>query len=332
MSQPSNYYYFFEQLTKLIIGVVLWVIVYYIPLRIIKKWKYVIFFGSLFLVFLLFTWLWKDFEKWATLWLQIGWTTIQPGEFFKIWFVMFLSSRLLRKKKILDELQYYIGFLIMVALTCLVFLLLPDGWTLLLLWSVAMILFWYAWGKPYYIVITLILWCIMTVLAATQFWYIQRRLDFFFNPEVDVSGEWIARQTRQALVAVWWWWRVWKWYGKWLQKFWYIPEAQSDFIFAAFAEEVWFVGSALLLVLYFWLARIVLQRLPLVKDEYERLFAVGILSLIMMQAFINIWVNIKLLPLTWLTLPFISHGWSALLVNVVQIVLLYKIIRTQNLT
>jgi cell division protein FtsW (lipid II flippase) len=63
----------------------------------------------------------------------------------------------------------------------------------------------------------------------------------------------------------------------------------------------------IVLSLYLLLARIVIQRLPSVKDEEDQLIAVGILALIVMQAFINVAVNIRLLPLTGLTLPFFSH-------------------------
>lgn len=332
LTEPTNYYYFNEQFIKLGIGIVLALITYFIPLRIIKKLKYVIFFGWLALVCLLFTNLWQDYKQGATLWIEIGWSTIQPWEFFKIGFVMFMASWLLRKRAVLDEMQYYIWFLVMTGLTCLVFLLLPDGGSLLLFGSVAMVLFRYAGGKIYYIVMTFILGLIFTVLAATQFNYIKDRINYFVNPSSDTSGEGIGRQTKQALLSVWWWGLIGKWYGKWLQKFGYIPEAQSDFIFAAFAEEVGFVGTSILVVLYFLLARYFLKRLPQIKDEYDRLLGVGILSLILMQAWINIGVNIKLIPLTGLTLPFISHGGSALLVNIIELVLLYKILEEPRTT
>ncbi|MBU0626246.1 FtsW/RodA/SpoVE family cell cycle protein [Patescibacteria group bacterium] len=67
-----------------------------------------------------------------------------------------------------------------------------------------------------------------------------------------------------------------------------MPEAQSDFVFAAFSEEIGFVGNMLLLSLYFYLAYYFLTRLRYVKDEYGKVIGVGIISLIIIQAFVNI--------------------------------------------
>ena len=158
-----------------------------------------------------------------------------------------------------------------------------------------------------------------------QFTYIRNRLETFVNPDADKTGKGISYQINQGLIAVWAWGIFGKWYGKWLQKFWYIPEAQSDFIFAAFSEEIGFLGNMGLLTLYFFLAYKFIKRLPDIKDEYAKNLGAGVISLIVIQMFVNIWVNIKLLPLTGLTLPFISAWWSALMVNVIELVLLYKI-------
>jgi len=116
-----------------------------------------------------------------------------------------------------------------------------------------------------------------------------------------------------------------------LQKFGYIPEAQSDFVFSAFSEEIGFVGNIVLLSLYFYLAWYVLVHLHRVRNPYLKLIAVGIISLIVVQMFVNLGVNLKIMPNTGLTLPFVSFGGTALMVNVIEIVLLYRILRTGNL-
>lgn len=326
LGEPSNYFYFFDQLQKLWLGVVLSVLTYFIPLRFFKKYKYVIFGAGIIGLLLLFTSLGADFDKGATLWLQIGWWTLQPGEFFKIGFVFFLASWLLRKKKVLDDTQFFIGFLIVTALSLFIFLLLPDIGSLMVLGPVALIMFWYAGGRAYYVLISLFIGLIGVIFASLQFGYVQERLAYFLDSSVDTTGRGIAWQTEQALIAVWWWGRFGKWYGKWLQKFGYIPEAQSDFIFAAFAEEVGFFGNTILVLLYFGLAWFFLRWLNNADDDYDKVLGVWLLSLILIQAFINIGVNIKLIPLTGLTLPFMSHGWSALIVNMIEVVLLYKIV------
>lgn len=106
-----------------------------------------------------------------------------------------------------------------------------------------------------------------------------------------------------------------------------LPEAYSDMIFAAFSEEIGFVGNMLLFALYLGLFIAVLRSLSSVKDPQLKILAVGIISLIVIQVFVHIGVNLEVLPNTGLTLPFISHGGTALMINLIELALLYKILR-----
>ncbi len=324
--EPSNYFYFFRHIKYLILWIIVGYLVYKIPLEYIKKYKNKIFLIVLFLQLLVFTPLGLKL-KGASWWIYIPWiSTIQPAEIFKLWFVIFLSWWLLKKKKFLAYFDGFIQFVIVISIFFFIFLLIPDLGTLLVLWPVALIMYWYVWGKIKYVLWLLFLWIVLGLWIWMQFSYIRQRIDFFINPDIDTSWRWIWWQTKQALIAVWAGWFLGEWYWKWLQKFWYIPEAYSDFIFAAFSEEIWFIGNLVLLLLYFSLVWYVLYKIRSVRDEYYRILAVGIISLIFIQVFVNIGVNIKLLPITWITLPFISYGWTALIVNIVELVLLYKIL------
>jgi cell division protein FtsW (lipid II flippase) len=129
------------------------------------------------------------------------------------------------------------------------------------------------------------------------------------------------------LMAIWGGWFWGKGYGKGLQKFGYIPEAQSDFVFSALSEEIWFIGNLVILWLYFYLGYYFLTNLHKIKDEYRKTIWVWIISLIIVQVFVNIGVNIEILPNTGLTLPFLSYWGTALMVNFMEIVILYKIIK-----
>jgi len=91
--------------------------------------------------------------------------------------------------KQLDEVRFYIAFVIMTGLIYLIFLLIPDLGTILVLAAVAMMMFWFAGGKLYYILVTFMLGIIAAVIAATQFSYIQKRLSYFLDPESDNSGK-----------------------------------------------------------------------------------------------------------------------------------------------
>jgi cell division protein FtsW len=167
----------------------------------------------------------------------------------------------------------------------------------------------------------------MASLVSNRFDYIQKRFTYFLNTNVDPQSRDVWWQNQQALIAIGGGWIWWKWYGKWLQKFGYIPEAQSDFIFSAYSEEIGMFWDMVLLGIYLYLAYYFISKLPQVRSEYNKMIGVWIISLIIVQAFVNMWVNLKILPNTGLTLPFISYGWTAMMVNIIELVLLYKITR-----
>jgi cell division protein FtsW (lipid II flippase) len=76
--------------------------------------------------------------------------------------------------------------------------------------------------------------------------------------------------------------------------------------------------------------RYVLKHLQKVQDPQLKLIWVWIISLIIVQTFVNIWVNVQILPTTWIALPFVSAWWSSLMVNCIELLLLYKIIKMEN--
>ena len=326
LDETTNYFYFNKHLLNIVVALLVALIVYNIPLNFVKKYKHGIFLWLLILQLLVFTPLGIELQ-WARWWLRIPWYgTLQPSEFFKLWFVIFFAWWLYRKKQILPEARWYVAFLIFMWLIGILFLKIPDLWTMLVLSLVWFTMYRYAWWKMRHLLLIIFWWLILWISIWWQVPYIQRRLSYFINPSIDERGKSIWYQTEQALMSVWAWWIIGNGDGKWLQTFGYIPEAQSDFIFAAFSEEVWFMWNLFLLFLYSYIAYIFLRELPKVKDEYTRIFGAWIVATIIIQMFVNIWVNIKILPLTWLTLPFVSTWWTALMVNFIQIVFMYKII------
>jgi len=336
---PSNYFYFFRQIRNIWIALVMAAIAYTIPIKFFQKQKNVNIIAILLMILQISVFIpWIGIVLNGARWrIDIPWLpSIQPSEFFKLWYVLFLWWRLIRKRDKVNTKEFFISFIILNTLLFFVFLLIPDLWTVMILAIVGLIMCRYVWAKIKYI-IGIVIWGIMGwllvgVIAGSispRFSYIQKRFTYFIDKSVDPQARWIGRQNQQALLAIGGWGIFGKWYGKWLQKFGFIPEAQSDFVFAAFSEEIWFAGNMLLLWLYLYIAYYFLTRMKTIKDDHKKIIGIGILSLILIQAFVNIWVNTKILPNTWLTLPFISYGWTALMVNFIEIVLLYKILKNK---
>lgn len=323
--EPSNYFYFLRQIINIWLGIVVWYIVYKSNINLIRKLRRPIIVIILILQLSLFTPRWQEYN-WAKLWLDLPFfRTLQPWEFFKLWFVLLISDRLVRKQKILNTTPWLFGYLMVSWVCYTIFLFLKDSWTVLVLALTSFLLYRYNGGRKRNVITMSVLWLVWAIVVAMNASYIKQRVLVFIDPSNDTSAQ-IWRQTSQALIAIWWGWFLGRWYGKWLQKFGYLPEAQSDYIFAAYAEEVWFLWMLLLISFYAILAWYFLYNLKYIKDPYLRSVWVGIMWLIIIQATINMAVNLNLMPTTWLTLPFVSFGGTAMIVNIVELVILHKII------
>jgi len=335
---PYNNFYFIRHIRNVVVALITAIIAYKIPISFIQKNRNIIIIAILAFVFQLAVFLPEPIGttlNGARWWIKIANVfTLQPSEFFKLWYILFLSSRLLRKKEFIHTWKFFVSFIIMNIIILAVFAIIPDFGTVLILALVWLIMCRYAWAKIKHIMMIFLWWALTGIFAlsflwsiSTKFNYIQRRFTYFINSDIDPEKKQIWRQNEQALLAIWWWWFRWQWLGKWLKKMWSLPEAQSDFIFSAFSEEIWFIWNLTLLSLYLYLCFYFLTKLQHVRDPFSKQIGIWIISLIIIQMFVNIWVNLKIMPNTGLTLPFVSFGGTALMVNLIEIILLYKIIQ-----
>ena len=340
--EPTNYFYFHQQLKAILYIAIIFLFLRKFPIKSLKNHKFAG--GIMILTFifqcLVFTPLWDSYN-WARGWLNIPHIpSIQPSEFFKLAYVIFLASWLIRKKENMNSPQFLLTFIILSALLYFVFLLIPDFWTVLIIWATALVMVRFSWLKLKKTLAILWIWLWAWLIAwltlglvSNKFSYITKRFEYFFTTNKEKIEEERERtwwQTTQALIAIWWWWFLWNGYGNGLQKYSNLPEAYCDFIFAAFSEEIWFIWNLVLILLYIRMFWYVLKHLQKVNDPHLKLIWVWIISLIIIQTFVNMWVNVQIIPTTWITLPFISAGWSSLMVNCIELLLLYKILKTEN--
>ena len=341
-AEPTNYYYFYQQLKALIYIVIAILILWKFPIKTLKNHKFasIIMILAFLLQCLVFSERWKSYN-WARWWLNIPhMPSIQPSEFFKLAYVIFLASWLTRKKENMNSSQFFLLFIVLSAILYAIFLFIPDFWTILIIWATALIMVWYSWLSLKKTATILAIWLFAWVFAwltlglvNKRFVYIQNRFSYFFTSDkekIDAEREKTWWQTTQALIAIGWGWFLGNWYWNWLQKYSNLPEAYCDFIFAAFSEEIWFIWNMILIALYIRMFWYVLKHLQKVNDPQLKLIWIWIISLIIVQTFVNMWVNVQIIPTTWITLPFISAGWSSLMVNCIELLLLYKILKAEN--
>lgn len=154
------------------------------------------------------------------------------------------------------------------------------------------------------------------------------RITTFFHPDVDPLGA--SYQVQQSLIAVGsggWFGRG---YGQGIQKFEYLPEPIGDSVFAVFAEEFGFVGSVILIALFAAFTFRGYRIATHARDVFGMLLVVGLVTLIVVQAFLNIAAMVALAPLGGLPLPFVSHGGTALFATLASVGIILNVSKYQH--
>lgn len=340
-----NYFYVLRNIWHVIISLILLWIVVKIKYSTFEKYsKYIFWIAVILLLIVLIIW---ATYKWAKWWISIPWIpfNIQPTEFLKISLILFFASFLKQYKWYLENFKkWYLPFMWYLSLIVLLVALQPDFWTIMVIVPVTIIMYFYAWINIKHLASTIVVWILLILSVYTAWdydketwknlntlWYITNRIDNFLTNNKDaINNKTINYQTEQALIAIWSWWFSWLWFGSSIQKFWYLPEVQWDFIFSVIIEELWFIWWIILIWMYLFIWYRWFYIASRVKDLFAKYTAVWISSRILIQAFINIWVNLNIIPLTWITLPFISYGWSSLLSLVLWLAILLNISRDIN--
>lgn len=259
----------------------------------------------------------------ASRWLNFGFFTVQPSELAKLAVCIYLAAWLSNREK--GRFQAFVMFL---GATVGLVLLQPDMGTSIILLVISLSVYFVS-GAPLkqlatFIPIAVGLFVILAVITP----YRLERLTTFINPNSDPLGS--SYQIRQALLAI----GSGGWtgvgFGKSRQKYEYLPEANTDAIFAIISEETGFIGALLVSGGYLF---IIYKGFSIVKkapDTFAKLLATGIVSWFGFQSAINIGAIVKLMPLTGVPLPLISYGGSSFIILMTAFGMLLNISRFQK--
>jgi len=254
----------------------------------------------------------------ATRWLNLGITTVQPSEFLKIAYVIYLATWLSGMHKHVGDWRYgLIPFGIISGVTGVVMLLQPDTDTFLIMATAGLAMFVVAGARIRDLVILLVAGVLLLTTIAFARPYVMDRLTTFLDPGADPLGS--GYQIKQSLIAVGSGGVSGRGFGQSIQKFEYLPEPIGDSIFAVYSEEFGFLGVTFLLGLFVAFALRGYKIAQQGADMFGVLLVIGIITVIMAQAFLNIGAMLAVAPLSGLPLPFISHGGTALLVTLAAI-------------
>lgn len=242
-------------------------------------------------------------------WLDLGLFNLQPSELAKIALVLVMARYFHQvKAQNLNKIQHLFILGSIVIIPVILVIKQPDlGTGLLMLMSIAIVFFAAGINTN-----RLIFLAISTLLTAPIAWYMlydyqRQRLLTFLNPKQDALGA--GYNIIQAKIAI----GSGGFFGKGLtlgtqSQLSFLPEHQTDFIFASIAEEFGFMGSAFLLILYSLIILISLSISLCCKSVFSKLMVIGVTAVFFSHIFINIGMQIQLLPVVGIPLPFISYG------------------------
>lgn len=306
------------------VGILGMFFLYLIPYHTWKKYVHVILFICfLFLLLVLVPGI-GIVRGGAQSWIGVGAFSIQPSEFMKLGLILYLSSYLTTQKKAITSFTK--GFFFPIALIFIVFgfiMLQPDFGTGVVLVSTCVLMIFIAGTRLTYFIYLALLGAVGFTLLILSAPYRISRITAYLNPWDDPLGD--GFQIIQSLYAIGPGKLMGVGFGNSLQKYFYLPEPQTDFIFAIIGEEFGFIGATIIIILFFILCwrgiRVALHAV----DSFGRYVAFGIIAMITIQVMINISVVIGLIPVTGITLPFLSYGGSSLTLTLCSIGILLNI-------
>ncbi|MCL4427955.1 MAG: putative lipid II flippase FtsW [Deltaproteobacteria bacterium] len=259
-------------------------------------------------------------------WVNFKIFSIQPSEFLKIFFIVYLANFLEKKKDILDSNRFSLMFIspfIFMGFLDILLLKEPDFGTTSILFLITCIML-FAGGVPFiYLVASASLGSIAAYFLIFTVTYRRDRILAFLHPFHDKSG--IGFQIIQSLYAFARGGLFGVGLGNGKEKLFFLPTPYSDFIFSTVGEELGFIGVFIFVLLYLILAYRGLKIAIHAPDLFGTYLAYGITCLLALSAFINIGVVLDLLPTKGLALPFISYGGSSLLASCIGIGILLNI-------
>ena len=321
------FYYLWRQFGYASVGIFLATLLFAVPIALWERVGPVLIVVSMFLLLLVFIPGLGRTVNGSTRWIAFAGLNVQVSEFVKLFCIIYLAGYLVRHTQLVrTELKGFIRPLLLLQVVVFLLLLEPDYGAAAVLLATAMGMMWLGGARFIQFAMLGLLVAAALALLAVSSPYRMDRLTAFLNPWADPFNS--GFQLTQALIAF--------GRGEWLgvglgssvQKMFYLPEAHTDFVFSVLGEELGLIGVVVVILLYTFL---ILRLLRIGRHAEQRelpfhaYLTYGIALWIGMQAFINIGVNMGVLPTKGLTLPLMSYGGSSMVVMCLAISLVLRV-------
>ena len=319
-------YYFWRQLSYSVVGLIVAFITFKIPLNYLQKSGPALIVISLFLlVMVLIPGIGKEVNG-SIRWLNLGVISLQVSEFVKLATVIYLAGYLVRhNEEVRTNLSGFIRPLGLIFIISVLLILEPDFGAVAVIAMTAMGMLWLGGASFFQFIFLMLTMGAVLTLTAISSPYRMERLTTFLNPWADPFDS--GFQLTQALIAF----GRGEWFGVGLgssvQKLFYLPEAHTDFVFAVLAEELGLFSVMIVIAIFCFIiirALMIGRRAEKRERPFTAFLAYGLGIWLGLQAFINVGVNMGVLPTKGLTLPLMSYGGSSLIVMCVVIAMLLR--------
>lgn len=323
----APFYYMNRHLVAIGLGLLGALVIARIPVALWERSGTLLYFtGLLLLILVLLPGVGREANG-ATRWIPLGAFNLQSSEFMKLFMVIYIAGYLVRRQlEVAHSIWGFIKPMLLLVIACSLIMIQPDFGTTTVLLATAMGML-FLGGVPLWqfgILIGLASSALVGLVLVSP--YRLQRVTAFLDPWADVQNS--GYQLAQALIAF----GRGEWFGVGLgngiQKQFYLPEAHTDFLMAVIGEEFGLLGTLVVIALFgviVWRAFRIGARAEAHNRRFSAYVAYGFGLWIGMQAFINIGVNVGLLPTKGLTLPFMSYGGNSIIVAILVVAILLRI-------
>ncbi|SEN05825.1 putative lipid II flippase FtsW [Lihuaxuella thermophila] len=322
----DSYYFFKRQLGYGLVGLLFFFIFSNIPYTVYRKYVgMILIFSLVSLVAVLIPHV-GEIRNGARRWVDLYFLSFQPSEYVKLGMIIYTASIMVKKQPVIDHFKRSVlPPLTVIGLVCLLLYAQPHFSAIVIILTTCMTIIFCAGVRLRHLFFLAMAGVPVLIGAMFLGDYRKERLDTLMDPLSDPTDK--GYQITQSLIAIGPGGLTGSGLGNSIQKMAYLPEAHTDFIFSIIAEELGFIGSALLISLFILLiVRGVLIALQS-PDQFGSLLGIGIVTLIAVETFFNLGVVTALLPVTGVPLPLISYGGTALIIKLIELGILLNISR-----
>lgn len=320
----NNYYFLIRQLFWLLVGVIVFFITSRFKYEKYKNMSALMYIAGVALLVsvLVFGKEVNGAKRWLSIGVSSSSISIQPSEFAKLILILVLAGVMERYRKIRNsKTKMLINMLILISLYAGLILAERSFSTTVQVGMIGLIMLFVSGVNlgQFFAVFSLIMTIGAVSIISTPY-----RLQRILGHNMGTDG---VYQAKQSLIAIGSGGLIGKFYGNGLQKYFYLPEIHTDYIFSGYAEETGFLGSLFLIILYIGLLSIIVITLLKIKDMYARYILVGIFGMFSIQILGNLAVVLGLIPSTGIPLPIMSYGGSTTVVSLGAMGIVYNIIK-----